>query len=137
MARFLEVSGGHYINCDYVVEIDRSDNGRYLLTMHDGKRIWVGKSLISEIFGANDIKAIIPVQGMEIHYLEENKRTSEPVKFIALTESGCVRAADVGDLYINFMDEGQRFDGITMDGVDLGWVDKGIRIKEEKAKHEQ
>lgn len=125
MARFFEISIGHYINADFVVEIEKKENEVYLITMLDGKQLRANKWHVEAIMGADDIKSIIPVQGMEIHYLDGDKKTSEPVRFLALTENGSVRAADVGDLFVNFMDEGTRFDGITMNGENLGWVQKG------------
>jgi len=115
MARFIEINST-WVNVDHIVRVEQRENDIVSIQLDNGGKIDYDGSLLllmNDIRGWDHVVAITPCEGVFAIMDSEEKELCIPVRQLAVTASGDVRALEVSMESIEFYDEMEFFRGLT------------------------
>lgn len=117
MGRFAFI-GNEYLNTDHIISVseETADDTIYI-ELSDGRTLTRKSHYLDEILGENAIHQLVAVDGCYALFSQEDGSTEQaPVKCLAVTEAGTVRALDINGDYCEFMDSATNFEGLVWPG---------------------
>lgn len=109
MSTFLPIgTKGELLNSDMIARIIPEEDGGCIIITKDGQRVHTEINLHDEVNDYNTVRSIIPCQGMNAVYLDENGDSSvRPCAFVMLMSDGKIEPfifmtdEDIADIAAN------------------------------------